>query len=116
MHDTHHANATPELTFDSRLACDVTNKDAIAELVLRDGIPGVRQAVARQNEQAKAEGQHAVKAEPIVAVAERLLPALRAAEWRDRAEAAVADLAELDLRDLRSVVVAAGTPLAPASV
>jgi hypothetical protein len=48
-----------------------------------------------------------VAADPIGAVAERLLPALRAAEWRDRAEAAVADLDELDLRDLRSVVVAA---------
>jgi hypothetical protein len=35
------------------------------------------------------------------------LPALRAAEWRDRADAAVASVDELDLRDLRSVVVAA---------
>jgi hypothetical protein len=32
---------------------------------------------------------------------------LRAAEWRDRAEAALADLDELDLRDLRSVIGAA---------
>lgn len=61
------------------------------------------------NEQAKAEGRPEVKAEPLLAVAERLLPALRVAEWRDRAEAAVADLDELDLRDLRSVVVAADT-------
>src|SRR5690606_36028152 len=38
---------------------------------------------------------------------EQLLPNLRNAEWMDRAEAALADLEELDLRDLRSVVVAA---------
>jgi len=35
-----------------------------------------------------------------------LMPSLRSAEWRDKAEAALADLQELDLRDLRSVVVA----------
>ena len=37
----------------------------------------------------------------------RLLPRLRAAEWHDHAEAAVAQLDEVDLRDLRSVVTAA---------
>ncbi len=82
-------------------------EQVIAELVLRGGIPALRQAVTHQNEQAKAEGHPVVKVEPVVAVAERLLPALRAADWRDRAEAAVTDLDELDLRDLRSVVVAA---------
>jgi hypothetical protein len=40
-------------------------------------------------------------------MAEQLLPRLRSAEWRDRADAALRDLEELDLRDLRSVVVAA---------
>jgi hypothetical protein len=34
------------------------------------------------------------------------MPSLRSAEWRDKAEAALAELSELDLRDLRSVVVA----------
>lgn len=82
-------------------------EQVIAEQILRGGVPAVRQAVDKMNEQAKAEGRPEVKAEPLLAIAERLLPALRSAEWRDRAEAAVADLAELDLRDLRSVVVAA---------
>jgi hypothetical protein len=82
-------------------------EQVIAEQVLMGGIPAVRQAVAKQNEQAKLAGGREVAADPIVAVAEKLLPALRAAEWRDRAEAALADLDELDLRDLRSVVVAA---------
>ena len=84
-------------------------EQVIGEQLLRGGIPGVRQAVEKQNEQARAEGRPEVKAQPLVAIAERLLPALRAAEWRDRAEAAVADLGELDLRDLRSVVVASDT-------
>ncbi|MCB1014913.1 MAG: hypothetical protein KDB10_07310, partial [Acidimicrobiales bacterium] len=67
------------------------------------------QAVQKQNEAAAAEGKPPVKAEPLVALAEQLLPRLRTAEWRDRAEAAKADLDELDLRDLRSVIVAADT-------
>ncbi len=82
-------------------------EQVIAEQLLRGGLPAVRQAVEKQNEQAKAEGRPIVKADALLAVAERLYPALRVAEWRDRAEAAVADMDELDLRDLRSVVVAA---------
>lgn len=82
-------------------------EQVIAEQLLKGGIPGVRQAVDKQNEQAKAEGLPTVNPEALLTVAERLLPPLRVAEWRDRAEAAVADLEELDLRDLRSVVVAA---------
>ncbi|MEZ5180677.1 MAG: hypothetical protein R2702_02185 [Acidimicrobiales bacterium] len=67
----------------------------------------MRQAVDKQNEQARLAGGREVAAEPLLAIAERLLPDLRAAEWRDKAEAALHDLDELDLRDLRSVVVAA---------
>ncbi|MFP4512378.1 MAG: hypothetical protein ACLFRV_05460 [Acidimicrobiales bacterium] len=81
----------------------------IAEQVLRGGVPAVRQAVDKQNEQAVSEGQPTIKAEPLVAIAERLLPQLRTAEWHDRADAALENLDELDLRDLRSVVVAADT-------
>ena len=84
-------------------------EQVIAEQVLRGGVPAVRQAVDKMNEEARAEGRPEVKPDALLTVAERLLPALRAAEWRDRAEAAVADLGELDLRDLRSVVVAADT-------
>lgn len=81
----------------------------IAEQVLRGGIPAVRQAVDKQNEEARRDGRPEVKAEPLVGIAERLLPRLRTAEWRDRADAALASIDELDLRDLRSVVVAADT-------
>ncbi len=44
-------------------------------------------------------------------MAESLLPRLRVAEWLDRADAAKADLDELDLRDLRSVVASGDDPM-----
>jgi hypothetical protein len=79
----------------------------IAEQVLRGGIPAVREQANRQNEQARKENRPEIPVDQVVAMAEQLLPRLRTAEWRDRAEAALRDLDELDLRDLRSVVVAA---------
>ncbi len=82
-------------------------QQVIADQVLQGGIPAVRQAVAKQNDQARADGRPEVKAEPLVAIAEDLLPRLRTAEWHDRADAALDAVDELDLRDLRSVVVAA---------
>jgi hypothetical protein len=78
----------------------------VAEQVLRGGIPAVRVAVEKQNETNKAEGKPEISAAPLLALAEQIMPALRTADWRDKAEAALADIAELDLRDLRSVVVA----------
>jgi hypothetical protein len=79
----------------------------IAEQVLKGGIPAVRQALDKQNEANRAEGRPEINADPIVAIAEQILPKLRTAEWHDRADAAVATIDEVDLRDLRSVVVAA---------
>ncbi len=82
----------------------------IADQVLRSGIPGVRQALIEQNELLKTEGKPEIKPQGVLSLAEDLLPKLRVAEWLDRAEAAKAGVAELDLRDLRSVVVAAEDP------
>ncbi|HEV7887502.1 MAG TPA: hypothetical protein VGO92_08080 [Acidimicrobiales bacterium] len=79
----------------------------IAEQVLRGGIPAVRQAVDQQNAGRKDQGEPEVKADPFIAIAEALLPRLKAADWRDRAEAAVKDVDEIALRDLRSVVTGA---------
>ena len=79
----------------------------VAEQVLRGGIPAVRQAVEKQNEANKVEGKPEISSAPLVALAEQLVSPLRTAEWHDKADAALADVAELDLRDLRSVVVAA---------
>jgi hypothetical protein len=74
---------------------------------MRGGIPSVRQALDRQNARLKADGQPQIRPEPLLDIAERLTPAIRAAEWHDKAEAALAAGDDIDLRDLRSVVVAA---------
>ncbi len=84
---------------------------AVAERVLQGGIPAVRQAVKEQNERLRAEGKEEIPAQNLLDMAERLLPQLRVAEWRDRADAALKDLELLDLRDLRSVVVASDDPV-----
>lgn len=76
----------------------------VAEQVLRGGIAAVRQAVEIQNAERRKQGEAAIKADALVAMAEDLLSQLKAAEWRDRAEAAAKILDELALRDLRSVV------------
>jgi hypothetical protein len=80
----------------------------IAEQLLQGGIPSVRQAIEKQNQALRAEGKTEVKADQLLRVAEELRPRAAAAVWRDRAEAAIAAVDELDLRDLRSVVNAAG--------
>jgi hypothetical protein len=79
----------------------------VAEQVLKGGIPAVRDAIAEQNEAAKAAGQPPVKAEALLALAESLVPRARVAEWQDRAEAAIEQIDVVDLRDLRSVVTKA---------
>ena len=79
----------------------------IAEQVLAGDIPAVRQAIDKENEARKERGEPAIDGNELLALAEKLRPRLRTAEWRDRAEAALADVDEIDLRDLRSVVVAA---------
>jgi len=67
----------------------------------------VRQAIDKENETRTAAGQPTINGAELLALAEKLRPRLRTAEWRDRAEAALAAVDEVDLRDLRSVVVAA---------
>ena len=79
----------------------------IAEQVLRGGIPAVRTALHLEREKAVAEGRPVPNTDQLIAMAEALLPRLKAAEWRDRAEAAAKDVEEISLRDLRSVVAGA---------
>lgn len=76
----------------------------VAEQVLRGGLPAVRQAVEEQNAKARAAGEPEIRPEALLGLAEELLPRLRAAEWRDRGEAAMADVDAISLRDLRTVV------------
>jgi hypothetical protein len=79
----------------------------IAEQLLRGGIPAVRTAIALEKEKATTEGRQAPNAEELLTLAEQILPSIKAAEWRDRAEAASAALSDISLRDLRSVVAGA---------
>jgi hypothetical protein len=67
----------------------------------------VRRSLADEQAAAKTEGRTVGNSEAIIAVAEKMLPAVRESIWLDRAEAAVAMLDTITLRDLRSTVAAA---------
>ena len=82
----------------------------IAELALQ-GISAVRTRLRAENDKATAEGRATMPEASVIKMAEELLPRLRVAEWLDRAEAAIAQSSELDLRDLRSVVAAGDDPI-----
>ena len=79
----------------------------LAQILVRDGVPGLRTAIEAQNKAAEADSQPGIPADLLLKLAERIHPALRSADWQDRAVAALAGVADVDLRDLRSVVVAA---------
>ena len=83
---------------------------AIAELALQ-GLSAVRSRLKEENAKATAEGRPPMPEATVLKMAEELLPRLRVAEWRDRAEAARRQLEHLDLRDLRSVVATANDPM-----
>ncbi|MFM8827410.1 MAG: hypothetical protein ACKOFT_10075 [Actinomycetota bacterium] len=120
-----HFEAPPELPMrpkakrlrSGRANVDAVLKDlpeaqrAIAEKVLSGGVPAVRAAVEQQNKAAVAAGQEKIPAEGLVQMAEQLLPRLRVAEWLDKAEGAQRIIAEIDLRDLRAIVVASNDPV-----
>ena len=79
----------------------------IAERLAAGGIPGVRRAIAEERERARAEGRPEVSGDAILALAEQLAPTVKQAIWLDRAEAAVAQLETIPLRDLRTTVASA---------
>ncbi len=79
----------------------------IAEHLATGGLPAVRKALTDEQQRARAEGRPVASGEPIIAIAEQLLPDVKAAVWLDRAEAAIGRADEITLRDLRATVVAA---------
>lgn len=81
----------------------------VAEIVLRSGMPGLRDAIATQNALARDNGQPEIPADILLHLAERIHPVLRTADWLDRAEAAADGVDQVDLGELRSVVVASGS-------
>lgn len=64
----------------------------------------MRTAIHLEGEKATAEGRPAPNADALLAIAEDILPKVKAAEWRDRADAAAKLGDELPLRDLRTIL------------
>lgn len=92
---------------DEVLASLAPEERPVAEQLLQGGIPAVRRAVQERNTLAREEGRPEVKADALLTLAEELLPRLKSAEWRDRADAAIKDIDEVSVRDLRSIVAGA---------
>ena len=89
------------------LAALPEDQQPLGREVLRAGVPGVRKSIERMNAKAAAESLPQIKSETVLALAEQLAPVLKAAEWHDRADAALAGISKIDLRDIRSVIAAA---------
>ena len=92
---------------DEYLATLPPEQRAVAEQVAAGGMPAVRRALAAEQAAALAAGRPAVGGEAIIALAEQLLPPVRQAVWLDRAEAVVARLETISLRELRATVLGA---------
>ena len=78
----------------------------VAEILLQKGIPGLRDSISAQNEIAKKAGEPEIPENLLLKLAERVYPDLRTAEWLDRADGALRGIKTVDLRDIRSVIVA----------
>ncbi len=81
----------------------------VAEQLLRGGLQAVRQAIEAQNTSNKAAGKPPVAADALLAMADELLPAVRLADWKDRASVAQTTGKDYRLRELRAVVAASRT-------
>jgi len=73
---------------------------------MHEGRDGVSGALSRQNKAAIAEGREPIDVRPIMKIADELLPSLAVAEWRDTADAALAEIDSADLRELRKALAA----------
>ena len=82
----------------------------IAEVALQ-GMAAVRKRLREENKRISESGGTPMPEDSVLKMAEEMLPRLSVAEWRDRADAALRQLENLDLRDLRSVVAAADDPI-----
>ena len=60
----------------------------VAEQLLRGGLQAVRQAIEAQNTSNKAAGKPPVASDALLGMADELLPAVRLADWKDRASVA----------------------------
>ncbi|MCU1495343.1 MAG: hypothetical protein JWO62_3107 [Acidimicrobiaceae bacterium] len=90
---------------DALLASLPAEQRPIAEQLTAGGLPAVRRALEDERVTARAEGRASAPGDAILTLAEQLLPGVREALWLDRAEAAVAKLETISLRDLRAAVL-----------
>ena len=81
----------------------------VAQQLAAGGMPAVRRALEEARVAARAEGRPTEPDDALVALAEKLASSVREAVWLDRAEAAVAQLETLSLRDLRTTVLGAAS-------
>jgi len=81
----------------------------VAEQLLRGGLHAVRQAIEAQNTAAKAARKPPIAGDALMAMADELLPAVRLADWKDRASVAQSVGKDYRLRELRAVVTASRT-------
>ena len=81
----------------------------VGEILLHKGIPGLRDSINAQNESAKKAGEPEIPEQLLLKLAEQVYPDLRTAEWLDRADGALRGMETVDLRDIRSVIVASET-------
>jgi len=78
----------------------------LAGILSQKGMPGLRDSISAQNEITKKAGEPEIPEDLLLKVAEQIYPGLRTAEWLDRADAALRGVESVDLRDIRSVIVA----------
>ncbi len=103
--------ATPTSTVhrNAMLAALRPEQIPVAEQLLRGGLHAVRQAIETQNTAAKAAHKPPVAGDALIAMADELLPAVRLADWKDRASVAQSAGKDYRLRELRAVVTASRT-------
>ncbi|WP_419928727.1 hypothetical protein [Candidatus Poriferisocius sp.] len=110
---TEAAAQTPEETADAEAATEAPRATAATEPTADTPRETANAEAAAQTPKDSADAKSPVEspkpeaADDFLSVAGKLLSRMRAAEWRDRADAALAGIDDIDLRDLRSVVVAA---------
>ena len=77
---------------------------SIAEQLVAGGLPAVRTAIAAQNQEMAKQGKAPMPSDPILNIAEEILPVVERATWLDRADAVLAVSDNVGLRDLKTVV------------
>lgn len=85
----------------------------VAEQLMHEGRDGVKAALDRQNDAARADGREPIDIGPIMRIADQLSPALAEAEAKDRTDAVIGAVETADLRELRKHYVNGASQFSP---